>query len=144
MVPGRDGEGEGGEGLPLGGLVHVLAVDVGEVGRHQVRAPAPTLPQSYRVIIISDNNRAMCHLVVVGRLAQLYDLLVPGLAPGSVGPLLPPGGGLVPGVRGVGGLAGRAGAGVVEPALAHVLVLREGAVLLLVLRLVFPETEQIL
>ena len=76
----------------------------------------------------------MCHLVVVGRLAQLYDLLVPGLAPGSVGPLLPPGG----------GLAGRAGAGVVEPALAHVLVLREGAVLLLVLRLVFPETEQVL
>ena len=119
----------------------MLAVDVGEVGRHQVRAPAPTLATDN---IISDNNRAMCHLVVVGRLAQLYDLLVPGLAPGSVGPRLPPGGGLVPGVRGVRGLAGRAGAGVVEPALAHVLVLREGAILLLVLRLIFPETEQIL
>ena len=41
--PGSDGQGEGGEGLPLCRLVHVLAVDLGKMRGHQVSPPAATL-----------------------------------------------------------------------------------------------------
>ena len=63
-VPWCDGESEGRQGFSVGGLVHMLAVDVGEMRRDQICPPAAAL-------------------IVGSRLPQLYDLLVPGL-PGQV------------------------------------------------------------
>ena len=146
-LPGRgNGEGEGGQRLPLGGLQRCAVQPAGQsavparaarsagcrggtCGAAPGRSPTPDTAQHNNSAV----EQCRAHLVIVCLFPEFYDLLVPGLPGKRALPRPAPG---PPAVHHR--LTGRAAARALESSLAHVLVLGEWPEPVFVFRTVFP------